>query len=107
MSSRILAEACGMIRKVGLAVCITILLMTSSQVLSAQDFSGTLVFAEPDFPAVDSAVPTVQQLQTLLPGARVASAKELAALLKFPATRLFVLPYGSAFPEEAWPSVFE
>ncbi|MCI0349604.1 MAG: hypothetical protein L0Z53_09290, partial [Acidobacteriales bacterium] len=95
-----------MIRKVGLAVCIGIMVMGAPKLL-AQDFSSALVFAEPGFPAADFAAPTAQQLQSLLPGAKVVSAKDLAAQLKFPTTRLLVLAYGSVFPEEAWPSIFE
>jgi hypothetical protein len=81
--------------------------MGGAQLLSAQNSSGTLVFAEPGFTSADSLAPTAQQLETLFPGARIASAKDLSTLLKYPATRLFVLPYGSAFPEQAWPSIFE
>src|SRR5262249_9521480 len=107
MSSKKLVEACRIIRKVCLAVCLGIILMGGPQLLCAQDFSGTLVLAEPGFLGADSSVPTPQQLERLLSGARTATAKDLPAQLKFPATRLLLLPYGSAFPEEAWPAIFE
>ena len=39
------------------------------------------------------------------PAAQLANADQLPAVLSAPATHLFVLPYGSAFPEEAWPAI--
>src|SRR5215472_4953218 len=42
----------------------------------------------------------------MLPGAQPASTQQLADLLNATSTRLLVLPYGSAFPEEAWPDIF-
>ena len=62
-----------------------------------------VVFSEPGFPGADSAVPP--QIESLLPGAKVASAEELAGRLAAPDTSLLVLPYGSAFPEVAWPDI--
>src|SRR5258707_6729982 len=41
----------------------------------------------------------------MLPGEQAASADQLATALASPATRVFVLPYGSAFPEAAWPAI--
>lgn len=75
--------------------------------MAAQDFSQAVVFSEPGFPSADSAAPSSQQLASLLPGARFASTKELSASLNAPTARLLVLPYGSAFPEEAWAGIFE
>jgi hypothetical protein len=63
---------------------------------------SVVVFSEPGFPAADSASPSVSQLQVLFPGARLATLAQLETSLNEPANRLFVLPYGSAFPEEAW-----
>src|SRR5277367_762869 len=67
--------------------------------------SSTVVFSEPGFPSADSAGASAQELAASLPGARFAPAAELVTLLKDPATRLLVLPYGSAFPEESWPDI--
>jgi hypothetical protein len=74
--------------------------------LSAQDFSAAVVLREPGLPAAD--VPTLpnEQSEKLLPGARFASADQLGALLADPASRLLVLPYGSAFPEEDWSAIY-
>ena len=77
----------------------------SSDQPSADRFSAVIVFTEAKFPAADTAIPS-PPLAALLPGARSASAAELATLLKDPATRLLVLPYGSAFPEQEWPEIF-
>src|SRR6185437_7795266 len=69
----------------------------------AQDFSHATVFYESGFPAADSAAPPA--LQSILPGAKFSSASELIAHLRDPQTALLVLPYGSAFPEAAWPGI--
>jgi hypothetical protein len=68
--------------------------------------SGVVVFSEPGFPAVESSAPTQAQLETIFSGARFASAQQLPLFLEDSSTRLVVLPYGSAFSEEAWPAVF-
>ena len=46
------------------------------------------------------------QLENILPRARFATADKLASELGDPATRLLVLPYGSAFPEESWAAIY-
>ncbi len=69
----------------------------------AQDFSHATVFYESGFPAADSAAPPA--LQSIFPGAKFSSAAELIAHLRDPQTALLVLPYGSAFPEAAWPGI--
>jgi hypothetical protein len=74
--------------------------------VAADRFSAAVVFSESGFPAADAAGPSPHQCAALLPGARFAPAGQLATLLKDPATRLLVLPYGSAFPEESWPEIF-
>ncbi|HWF93042.1 MAG TPA: hypothetical protein VN684_12205 [Terriglobales bacterium] len=73
----------------------------------AEDFSSVAVFAEPGFPAADAVAPSSSQLESLLPGARFAALDQLAARLKDSVTRTLVLPYGSAFPEQAWPGIFK
>src|SRR5262249_39124728 len=56
--------------------------------------------------AVESANASTEQLRKMLPGSQFAPAEQLPALLGDAATRLFVLPYGSAFPEQAWPDIY-
>jgi hypothetical protein len=91
---RILAAALGLIS-----------FSLSARPLLAEDLSGVVAFCEPGFPAADSASPSPRQLQALLPGVRLAPQARLEALLDSAATRLLVLPYGSAFPEDAWPAI--
>ncbi len=66
--------------------------------------SGTVVFSEAGFPASDSAAPS-GQMASMVTGAQTATAEQLPALLRSPETRLLVLPYGSSFPEAAWPEI--
>jgi hypothetical protein len=76
-------------------------LTTSAQT----DMSTIVVFTEPQFPSADTAQVSSQQLTSLLPGAQSANANQLPNALASKSTRLLVLPYGSAFPEEAWPAI--
>src|SRR5260370_15148402 len=64
---------------------------------SAQSLSSVVVFSDAGFPTADSASASTDQLSGIFPGAHFASAGQLRELLDDPATRLFVLPYGSAF----------
>jgi hypothetical protein len=82
------------------------LLLASTAAPGAESQSGCVVFSEAGFPAADSAGPSPEQVQTMLPGAQLASTQQLANLLNATSTRLLVLPYGSAFPEEAWPDIY-
>jgi len=69
--------------------------------------SPVVVFSEAGFPAADSPAPLPGQLESLLPGAQFANAEQLPARLADPATRLLVLPYGSAFPEADWEGIYQ
>jgi hypothetical protein len=71
--------------------------------LFAQDSSGVVVLSEVGFPAADSAAPSPQQLSAMLPRAQAVRANQLGSALA--EARLLLLPYGSAFPEEAWPAI--
>jgi hypothetical protein len=74
--------------------------------LSAQDnMSGLVLFSEPGFPAADSAAPSAPQLAAMFPGAQSATLDQLPPALNASSARLLVLPYGSAFPEDAWPAI--
>jgi hypothetical protein len=81
-------------------------LLASTPTLAAQAPSVVVVFRETGFPAADSASPSPEELQKLFAGAHFASADELRTELNFSTTRVLVLPYGSAFPEEAWSDIF-
>lgn len=85
---------------------ISVFLFFGPALLVAQNStSNVVVFNEPGFPAADSAAPSGQQLASLFPGAKAVGADQLQEPLGNPSTHLLVLPYGSAFPEEAWSSI--
>lgn len=71
----------------------------------AQSTASTVIFWEEGFPASDTTAPDHTALAAL-PNARFAGAQELAGLLASADTKLLVLPYGSAFPEEVWPAIY-
>jgi hypothetical protein len=85
-----------------LAVASLFFLVSQATLLAQSGMSAAVVFSEPGFPAADSAAPSAP-LAAILPGAQLADADHLRAALA--ATRLLVLPYGSSFPEEAWPAI--
>ena len=89
-------------RFLGVAAVWVLLLST---LVAGQNHAAVVIFAEAGFPSADSAVASTQQLGSIIPGARNASVEQLPELLGDPAAALFVLPYGSAFPEEAWPAI--
>ena len=67
---------------------------------------GTVIFFEQDgFPAVDTAPISAATLAAGFPDSRVVSAAQLDAALGSAKTRLLVLPYGSTYPEQAWPAL--
>lgn len=85
---------------------VAVFICTLAPLLTAQQFSNVVVFSEPGFPVSDSAPPSLDQIKSSLPGANFLGAQQLPPALKDPATRLLVLPYSSAFPEQAWPAIF-
>ena len=89
-----------------LAVSAVFFFLVSPAALLAQaDKSAVVVFSEPGFPAADSAIPSPQQLATMMPSAQLAGADHLQDALSAPTTRLLILPNGSAFPEQSWPAI--
>jgi hypothetical protein len=68
--------------------------------------SGTAIFYEDGFPVADSTAPSQAELTALVAGARFVSAGQLHDALSDSSTHLLVLPYGSAYPEAAWPDIF-
>jgi hypothetical protein len=84
-----------------------ILLFLFSELAAGQDKPAVVILAEPGFPAADSTVASPQQLAGWVPGAQLVSVEQLRQLLNSPTTALLILPYGSAFPEEAWPEIHQ
>jgi hypothetical protein len=77
------------------------LLLALIPTASAQ--SGTVIFREPGFPTADSA-PAPDSLLHALSDAQLASTAELKDRLN--SAKLLVLPYGSAFPEDALADIY-
>ncbi len=68
--------------------------------------SGIAVFYEDGFPTADSAAPSRADLAGMVVGARFTAAGQLHTVLSDDSTRLLLLPYGSAYPEPAWPDIY-
>jgi hypothetical protein len=90
-----------------LFVFVTIALFTlaSGNVYGQSENGRVVVFVEAGFPAADSAAPSPPQTAALFSAATVSAANHLGDVLGMPSTRLLVLPYGSAFPEDCWPAI--
>ncbi len=88
-----------------LAVAAAFFLAGPVVLLAQSTMPSAVVFSEPGFPAADSAAPTTAQLAALFPGAQLTGADHLPDAIAAPSTRLLILPYGSAFPEVAWPAI--
>ena len=65
-----------------------------------------VVFYENGFPAADTASVSLEQLRSAFPAASFASVSDLGTGLREDASRVLVLPYGSAFPESAWEDIY-
>jgi hypothetical protein len=91
-------------KNVSCSILLALFLSFGTGALAANPFSSVVVFSEAGFLSADSIAPTTP-IAALLPGAQSASAVQLAGVLQDPATRLLVLPYGSAFPEASWPEI--
>jgi hypothetical protein len=72
---------------------------------TAQSTANTVIFWEDGFPAADTSAPERGAL-SVLPNAGFANAQELTSALASADTKLVVMPYGSAFPEAAWPAIY-
>ena len=81
-----------------------VVLFLSAISAMAQNSPSAVIFWEEGFPTVDTSAPTRASLATL-PNALFANAQELPGALTSAETKLLVMPYGSAFPEEAWPAI--
>jgi hypothetical protein len=85
--------------------CSATLFFAAKPVSAQEAASPVVVLSEVGLPSADSPAFPRKQLEQALPGARFASAEQLASLLTEPSTHLLVLPYGSAFPEENWSAI--
>jgi len=65
----------------------------------------TVILQESGFPVADSVPVSDSALRQGFSNARFASAAQLPGALADPSTVLLVLPYGSAYPEAAWPAI--
>ena len=78
--------------------------------ISSQDRSANArvaVFFEESFPAEQSPVPDRDLIAAALKGCETTflNVRELASRLSSDSSDLFIMPYGSAFPKEAWPAI--
>src|SRR5579884_891522 len=72
---------------------------------SAFAASRTVVFYQAGFPSADSPAVSETALHAAFADAEFAGASQLASALEDPETNLLVMPYGSAYPEAAWPAI--
>jgi hypothetical protein len=86
-------------------VTIALLTLAGGNVYGQSENGRVVAFVEPGFPAADSGAPSAQQAAALFSSATVSDANHLRDVLGVPSTRLLVLPYGSAFPEDCWPAI--
>ena len=82
---------------------ITILSILLAHMAAAQN--GTVIFSEPGFPVADSTSVSEAALSQGFAGSVRTDAAHLEGALAAVQTRLLVLPYGSAYPETAWPAL--
>jgi hypothetical protein len=85
-------------------VCLAALFFLMALSAVAQSPESTVIFWDEGFPAADTLAPDHASLAAL-PNERFATAQELAVVLASSDTKLLVMPYGSAFPEDAWPAI--
>jgi hypothetical protein len=84
---------------------IPLLMLAGGNVYGQSEQRRVVVFAEAGFPAAESGAPSAQQTAALFASAAVSDRNHLRDELGEPSTRLLVLPYGSAFPEDCWPAI--
>lgn len=72
---------------------------------SAVAASHPIVFVEPGFPSADAASADDAVLHRAFADAEFADAQHLSTALERPEANLLVMPYGSAYPEAAWPAI--
>lgn len=67
--------------------------------------SGTVLLSEPGFPGADSTSIREDTLRRGFRDAAQVGADRLSNALSASDAKLLVLPYGSAYPEKAWPAI--
>ncbi|MGN6328531.1 MAG: hypothetical protein ACTHL5_06275, partial [Rhodanobacter sp.] len=85
--------------------CLCLVMLGGGVMPAALAADGTVIFGQPGFPVADTPAVPSAALAAGFPGARTADAAQLDAALDSAQTRLLVLPYGSAYPEAAWPAI--
>jgi hypothetical protein len=80
-------------------------LVACSQAAFAAQHS--VVFWQPGFPSADSPEPVESAFHAAFPDAEFRDAEHLSEALAGPDARLLVMPYGSAYPEAAWPAILK
>jgi hypothetical protein len=88
-----------LIRKFSAFIC----LFLASWVAHGQ--ASTVILDQQGFPVADSQAVSAAALQQAFTGARMVDAAQLPGALDDAATSLLVLPYGSTYPEAAWPAI--
>jgi hypothetical protein len=69
--------------------------------------SHAVVFWQTDFPVADSSTPSESVLHAAFPGADFLDAQQLPDALANTGTDLLVMPFGSSYPEAAWPAILK
>jgi hypothetical protein len=83
-----------------------LIVVSFPQTLFAQGATPhAVVFFEAGFPSADAPQPDRASLAAALPAATFSNAQELKTALADTSADLLVLPFGSAFPEAAWPDI--
>ena len=88
-------------------VCSAILLILVAPPIMAADNSNVVVLSEAGLPVGDSGTISRQELNGVFAGAQLSSVDQVRDLLKEKQVGLLVLPYGSSFPQDLWPDVYE
>ena len=88
-----------------LSRCLLLTSLVACSLGRLQAQSGTVIFSEPGFPVADSSPMPGAALQRGFRDATQVGLDQLSAALSTPETKLLVLPYGSAYPEAAWPTI--
>jgi len=89
-----------------LLLCGVLCLCWTARTEQTQAPAPVVVFWEDGFPVVDTAAPERVELAAVLPEAAFATREQLKEALGSKETRLLVLLYGSAFPEECWAEIY-
>ncbi len=84
---------------------ITVIVCLLLAACAAHGESSTVILQEPGFPVADSAPVSARALQQGFAEAKFVTTVQLSDALLDTSTALLVMPYGSAYPEAAWPAI--